>query len=88
MTELLNPRKIGENVYLLPYDLGKKHPGHEHIQKYKNTRPYHKCPDEEWLTEMVFRDNNKGPMYWCMGCGFTLDEGMSMAVRLNEVEIS
>lgn len=79
--------KIAENVYLLPYIEGVMQPGHDWIQKYDNTRPYHKCPGQEYLTEMVFRDNNEGPMYWCIGCGFTLDEGISMAVRLNEVEI-
>lgn len=80
--------KIAEDVYLLPYKEGVNQPGHEHIQKYEKTRPYHKCREQGWLTEMVFRDNNEGPMYWCIGCGHTLDEGVSMAIRLNEVEIS
>lgn len=79
--------KISNDIYLVQYDEAKEQPGHEFIQKYVGTRPYHKCKGEEWLTEMVFRDNNEGPMYWCMGCGHTLDEGISMAVRLNEVEI-
>ena len=79
--------KISENVYLVQYAEAKEQPGHEFIQEYIGTRPYHKCKEEEWLTEMVFRDNNEGPMYWCIGCGFTLEEGVSMAVRLNEVEI-
>lgn len=83
----VDTHKIGEDVYLLPWIEGKEQPGHEFIQKYENTRPYHKCHGEAWLTEMVFRDNNEGPMYWCMGCGYTLEEGVSMAVRLNEVEI-
>ncbi len=80
--------KIADDVYLLPYLEGKNQPGHDFIQKYENTRPYHKCRGEQWLTEMVFRDNNEGPMYWCTGCGHTLDEGIAMAIRLNEVEIS
>jgi len=36
---------------------------------------------------MLLRENEEGPMYWCTGCGYTLDEGLSMAVRLNEVNI-
>jgi predicted SprT family Zn-dependent metalloprotease len=80
--------KIAKDVYLLPYLEGKNQPGHEYIQEYENTRPYHRCKlDQPYLTEMVFRDNNEGPMYWCMGCGYTLEEGISMAIRLNEVEI-
>ena len=36
---------------------------------------------------MLRRENENGPMYWCTGCGYTLDEGVAMAVRLNEVNI-
>jgi hypothetical protein len=36
---------------------------------------------------MISRENDDGPMYWCTGCGYTLDEGVAMAVRLNEVDI-
>ena len=36
---------------------------------------------------MISRENDDGPMYWCTGCGYTLDEGVAMAVRLNEVNI-
>jgi len=80
-------KKIADNVYLLEYEEGKLQSGHEFIQEYTGTRPYHNCSEELYLTEMVFRDNNEGPMYWCMGCGYTLEEGVSMAIRLNEVEI-
>lgn len=47
----------------------------------------HMCHDEEWLHEMTLRENEEGPLYWCTGCGFILEEGISMAVRLNEVNI-
>ncbi len=47
----------------------------------------HRCPDGKWLKEMTFRENDDGPMYWCGGCGYTLDPGLSMAIRLNEVDI-
>ena len=36
---------------------------------------------------MLLRENEDGPMYWCTGCGYTLDEGVAMMVRLNEVDI-
>lgn len=36
---------------------------------------------------MISRANEDGPMYWCTGCGYTLDEGVAMMVRLNEVDI-
>jgi hypothetical protein len=36
---------------------------------------------------MISRENDDGPMYWCTGCGYTLDEGVAMMVRLNEVDI-
>ena len=36
---------------------------------------------------MISRENEEGPMYWCTGCGYTLDEGVAMAVKLNEVDI-
>ena len=47
----------------------------------------HMCNDAEWLHEMTLRENETGPLYWCTGCGYTLEEGLSMAIRLNEVDI-
>jgi hypothetical protein len=50
--------------------------------------PYHKCKQEEpWLTEMQLRENEDGPLYWCPGCGYVADNGVAMAIRLNEVSI-
>ena len=50
----------------------------------------HYCDGEtgmEGSRLMIRRENENGPMYWCTGCGYTLDEGVAMAVRLNEVDI-
>ena len=50
--------------------------------------PYHKCHiDKPWLTEMALRESDDGPLYWCPGCGYSPDKGISMAIRLNEVKI-
>lgn len=45
------------------------------------TPPLHK------FAQIVLRENESGPLYWCTGCGFTVDEGISMALRLHEVDI-
>lgn len=48
----------------------------------------HRCATfPEGLKEMTLRENEEGPMYWCNGCGYVLEEGLSMAIRLNEVDI-
>ena len=50
----------------------------------------HYCDGQEGMQGsklMLERDNDDGPMYWCTGCGYTLDEGVAMMVRLNEVNI-
>ena len=50
----------------------------------------HYCDGKEGMQGsrlMISRENDDGPMYWCTGCGYTLDEGVAMAVRLNEVDI-
>ncbi|KKN92455.1 hypothetical protein LCGC14_0209460 [marine sediment metagenome] len=69
-------KKIAENVYLVKY----------------NTVPHemlvHHCEGREDYKEMTLRENNDGPMYWCEGCGFVLDKGIAMAVRLYEAPIS
>jgi hypothetical protein len=50
--------------------------------------PYHKCKqDEPWLREMTLREWEERPMYWCEGCGYIMPDGVSMAVRLNGLEI-
>ncbi len=50
----------------------------------------HYCDGKEGMKGsrlMISRENEEGPMYWCTGCGYTLDEGVAMAVKLNEVDI-
>lgn len=70
-----NCRKLTEEVYLATLVSDKD-------------IPYHRCkPEEPWLTEMHLRENEDGPLYWCPGCGYSPDEGISMAIRLNEVQI-
>jgi hypothetical protein len=36
---------------------------------------------------MILRDTEEGPMYWCGNCGYTIEEGEAMAIRLNEVTL-
>lgn len=47
----------------------------------------HRCINSSWLKEMTLRENETGPLYWCPSCGYILEEGLSMAIRLNEVDI-
>jgi hypothetical protein len=47
----------------------------------------HECDGDQWLHKMILRENIEGPVYWCSYCGYTTDEGMSMAIRLYEVAI-
>ncbi len=53
-------------------------------------RPVHYCegtPDACWYSIMVLRDNEDGPLYWCENCGYTIEGGAAMAIRLNEVPL-
>ena len=36
---------------------------------------------------MELRNNDAGPNYWCSKCGYVLDEGASMAIRLFRINI-
>ena len=73
-------KKITENVTLEVYDdaIG----GGEIVCHYCNGEA-----GVEGSRMMLRRENEDGPMYWCTGCGYTLDEGVAMMVRLNEVDI-
>jgi hypothetical protein len=44
----------------------------------------HRCVPDGWYKTMTLRESDEGPMYWCDGCGYTVDEGVAMAVRLYE----
>ncbi len=73
--ESVNCRKLSDDVWLAALFMD-------------NDLPYHRCNQEEpWLTEMALRESEDGPLYWCPGCGYSPDEGISMAIRLNEVPI-
>ena len=76
----MTEKKITEDVTIETYD--KSLGGGEVVCHY--------CKGEqgsEGSRLMVSRENDDGPMYWCTGCGYTLDEGVAMAVRLHEVDI-
>ena len=43
------------------------------------------CPEfPGGLKELTFRENDDGPMYWCNSCGYVVDNGVAMAIRLYE----
>lgn len=63
---------------------------------YNVTLIIHNCdklPDNEFGKRrfnsgvMELRDNDEGPNYWCSTCGYVLDEGASMAIRLFEIDL-
>jgi uncharacterized Zn finger protein len=66
-------KKIAENVYLLDNEI-----------------VAHSCPtiQPQWFKKMILRENDEGPLYWCEECGYVLEKGVSMAVRLYEVPIA
>jgi hypothetical protein len=69
-------KKIAENVYLVKYSTIE----YEMLVHHCDGMPHYK--------EMTFRENDEGPMYWCEGCGFVVDNGTAMAIRLYEAPIS
>jgi hypothetical protein len=74
--EEYSERKITENVYLVKY------------ATWASEMLVHHCEGNQYYKEMTFRENDDGPMYWCEGCGFVLDNGIAMAIRLYEAPIS
>lgn len=75
MSSYFGRKVIADGVYILDRGFGSE----ETIQ--------HACPDGLGSNEMTLRENEDGPLYWCTGCGYILEEGLSMAIRLNEVDI-
>jgi hypothetical protein len=69
-------KKIVENVYLVKYIT------------FETEMLVHHCEGNQHYKEMTFRESEDGPMYWCEGCGYTLDSGTAMAVRLYEAPIA
>ena len=75
-------KKLTDNVFVEQYSCGH---GIDDVDLI-----CHYCDGQEGVQkskQMLLRDNEDGPMYWCIGCGYTLDEGVAMMVRLNEVNI-
>ncbi len=74
-------KKITEDVFIETYN--------EELDDSADVICHH-CDGRDGVTHgriMLRRENEEGPMYWCTGCGYTLDEGVAMAVRLNEVDL-
>ena len=44
----------------------------------------HECEEGEWMHHLTLRENEEGPLYWCVGCGKTIENGEAMAIRLYE----
>ena len=82
---IVDKRKITDNVYIATYNTLPP-PLSEGYQGYKYL--IHVCnSDTGREAVMHLRKNEAGPLYWCPGCGFTLEGGLAMAIRLDEVEI-
>ncbi len=72
-------KKVMENVYISDSIMGETRSG----------VPVHYCDswNYDWYSIMVLRDNEDGPLYWCENCGYTIEGGAAMAIRLNEVPL-
>ena len=46
----------------------------------------HECEEGEWMHHLTLRENAEGPLYWCVGCGATIENGEAMAIRLYEAD--
>ena len=68
-------RKIADEVYVeeYGYNLG-----------YEEVKFLHECNEGEWMYPLVPRENESGPLYWCVECGKTVENGEAMAIRLYE----
>ena len=76
-------KKLSDTVYeITPFD-DEDDTGH-----FAGRNLVHMCkPPLHKFAQIVLRENKEGPLYWCTGCGYTVEEGVSMAIRLNEVDI-
>jgi len=71
----LERKVVADGVFILEKGIH----GEESVQ--------HQCPGRDRASQMTLRENEDGPLYWCKGCGYILEEGVSMAIRLNEVDL-
>lgn len=46
----------------------------------------HECDEGQWMHKLTLRENAEGPLYWCVGCGKTIENGEAMAIRLYEAD--
>ncbi len=79
-------KKLSDDVYeITPFDV-EEDVGDE--TGFRNRHLVHMCaPPLHKFAQIVLRENEEGPLYWCTGCGYTVEEGVAMAIRLNEVDI-
>ena len=86
--------KINEDVYLLEQeDAWLDWSGHNIVHDcgeakdiFQHVAPSNLMEAVEDKSFMILRENDDGPMYWCEGCGYTLEDGEAMAVRLFEAD--
>ncbi len=57
-----------------------------YVDGYGDTRLLHECNEGEWMHYLTLRENAEGPLYWCVGCGATIENGEAMAIRLYEAD--
>ncbi len=70
-------RKIADQVYAEE---------HEYLNYPVEVNLLHECDEGQWMHKLTLRENAEGPLYWCDGCGATIENGEAMAIRLFEVE--
>ncbi len=68
-------RKIAQSVYIEDKD-----------STQFDTKLLHECEEGEWMYALTLRENAEGPLYWCEGCGDTIENGEAMAIRLYEAD--
>ena len=66
-------RKIADQVYV-----------QEKYEYPEEVNLLHECDEGEWMHALMLRENAEGPLYWCEGCGSTIENGEAMAIRLYE----
>ncbi len=61
----------------------------EDVYLFDDNTLVHACKTiPNWYKVMLLREHDDGPRYWCEECGYVVDDGVAMAVRLYEVPIS
>jgi hypothetical protein len=68
-------RKVADEVYIT-----------DHVHAQYESQLLHECDEGEWMHKLTLRENAEGPLYWCPGCGKTIENGEAMAIRLFEAD--